>query len=147
MQTIRETPQDAAQAFTTKAVEFYVKYAQTACETAAAHFKAQAEKYERFAASAQASVQQPETAPVVVQPVATVAPVAAKAVKPRCPHYAEIRRFMATSRAKGLDLKATDRSRAAIGMLLGFRVESRADLTGRQWLLATQAVENGRLFW
>ncbi len=99
--------------------------------------QAQAEQLERLATDALKAAQQP----------ATVAPEPKRAVKPRCPHYAEIRRFMAVAREKGLDVRAKDRSCAAVGMLLGVRVESRAELMGRDWMLATAAVKSGRLFW
>ncbi len=127
----RETPQQAAPDFTAKAVECYIRYAMTTDDYHARQYKAQAEQLEQLAAQAQAG-----------QPVATAQPV-----KPRCPHYAEIKRFYATAREKGLDLKAKERRRAAVGMFLGHRVESRADLAGRDWMLATAGVKSGRLFW
>lgn len=132
-----QTNQESVAAFVAKATECYIRYAMTTDDYHAARYAAQAEQLERLAADALKTAQQP----------AAVAPEPKRAVKPRCPHYAEVKRFMAAAREKGLDVRAKDRSRAAVGMLLGVRVETRADLTGRDWMQATAAVKSGRLFW
>ncbi len=132
-----QTNQETAAAFTAQAIECYIRYAATQDDYHAARYKAQAEQFEQRAADALKTAQQP----------ATVAPEPKRTVKPRCPHYAEIKRFHAAAKEKGLDVRAKDRSRAAVGMLLGLRVESRADLTGRDWMQATMAIKSGRLFW
>lgn len=142
---MQETAAQSAQAFTAKAIEFYVKYAQAASETGAAYYKAQAEKYERFAATANERAQ--SQAPAAVQTALVAVQSPAKPVKARCAHYKAIQAFAATARATGLDMKAKDRSRGAVGALLGHRIESRADLTGAQWAQATAAIKAGNLFW
>ena len=65
----------------------------------------------------------------------------------RCAHYAAIREFMAVARELGMDASAKEACRAAVGMLLGRKIASRADLSGQEWAFATNALRMGRLFW
>jgi hypothetical protein len=84
------------------------------------------------------------------QPVAPIvaAPVA-KIERKRCPHYSVIRDFFTVSRETGLDTSeaARDRMRGALGMLLGRRIESRADMSAADWAFATNAVRMNRVWW
>jgi hypothetical protein len=84
-----------------------------------------------------------------LQPVAQVPAVEVAQPKKRCAFYREIKAFFACARERGLDISeaARDRMRGAIGILLGRRIESRADLCGSDWELCTNAVRAGRLFW
>jgi hypothetical protein len=79
-----------------------------------------------------------------------VAPVEAPQVpaKGRCPHYAQIKEFFNVARELGFDTSkdSQDRWRGAIGMLLGRRIASRAELSGAEWGFATNALRMGRLF-
>jgi hypothetical protein len=132
--------QTNTQAFTAKAIDFYVKFAACRNDESAAYYKAQAEKYDRFASGAL------EAAPVVVAAPEVEAPKV-QPVKVRCAHYLEIRRFMAAAKSAGLDTNAKARSRQAVGALLGRRIESRADLTGTEWTRATLAIRRRELSW
>jgi hypothetical protein len=67
--------------------------------------------------------------------------------KSRCPHLAEIKAFFAVAREVGLDAQAKDRCRGAVGVFLGRRISSRADLSGAEWAYCANAVRLGRLFW
>ncbi len=67
--------------------------------------------------------------------------------KPRCAHYGTIKEFWAICRERGLDAQNKAGCRAAVGMLLGRRIETRADLSGAEWAFCTNAVRMGRLFW
>lgn len=139
---MQETAAQSAQAFTVKAIAFYVKYSQSVSETGAAYYKAQAEKYERFAQAASDRAQQ--EAPVVMESTATIVQPAKRV---RCPHYPAIKAFMAVACANGLDTQAKDRCRGAVGVLLGRRIESRADLTGAEWGAMGAAIRSGKLVW
>jgi hypothetical protein len=79
------------------------------------------------------------------------APTSAVAAQPkqRCAFYRHIKAFMAVARERGLDISeaARDRMRGAIGIVLGRRIESRADLSGPEWELCTNALRAQRLFW
>jgi hypothetical protein len=134
--------QTNTQAFTARAIDFYVKSATCASEEAAAYYKAQAEKYERFAAGAL------EAAPVAAQAPKVEAP-ATKPAKVRCAHYASIKTFFAVARDAGLDTTGAsrDRVRGALGVWLGRRLASRNEVTGAEWSGAAQAIKTGRLFW
>jgi hypothetical protein len=57
-------------------------------------------------------------------------------------------RFAATH-AAGLDVSSEgkDRVRGAVGMLLGKRIESRAELTAAEWAFCANAVRMQKLFW
>ena len=70
-----------------------------------------------------------------------------KPVKARCAHWAAIKAFFAVCREMGLDAQNKAACRAAVGMLLGRRIQSRADLSGAEWAFCTNAVRMGRLFW
>ena len=85
------------------------------------------------------------TALTAAQSAKTPAP--AKVEKQRCPHYGAIKEFFAVAREVGLDAQNKAGCRAAVGMLLGRRIESRADMDGTEWAFATNAVRMGRLFW
>jgi hypothetical protein len=81
--------------------------------------------------------------------VATVAKVEAKPVRTRCPHYHVIREFFTVARESGMDTSEAgrDRMRGALGMLLGRRIESRADMSAADWAFATNAVRMNRVWW
>jgi hypothetical protein len=76
---------------------------------------------------------------------ATLEPKAAKTKTP-CAWAKEIRRFFAIAREHGLD-RNEDRSRGALSLFLGRRIESRAELNGREWSICADAIRDGRLFW
>lgn len=76
-------------------------------------------------------------------PVEEIAP----AKKVRCPHYEIIREFAALARECGCDMKAQDRARGAMGVYLGIKIESRAQLTAGQWRNAMTGLRAGVLFW
>lgn len=80
--------------------------------------------------------------PLEVEPVKPV-----KREKKRCGHYQAIREFFAVAREKGLDTKAQERARGAIGVVIGRRIESRADMTADEWIEATYALRLGFLTW
>jgi hypothetical protein len=67
--------------------------------------------------------------------------------KSRCPHLAEIKAFFAVAREVGLNPESKEGCRAAVGMFLGRRIASRADLSGAEWAYCANAVRLGRLFW
>jgi hypothetical protein len=75
------------------------------------------------------------------------APAKSTFKRTRCPYAKAIREFMAVAREAGLDVTAKDRCRGALGQFLGKRVESRADLTGRDWAVCASGVRMGRLAW
>ncbi len=74
-------------------------------------------------------------------------PAQAKPQRKRCPHYVGIKEFFSVAREMGLDTTKKEACRAAVGMLLGRRVVSRANLTGAEWSFCTNALRNNRLFW
>jgi hypothetical protein len=79
---------------------------------------------------------------------AVEAPVAVK--KARCPHYTTIRSFFVAARESGLDTvseSGKDRCRGALGVYLGKRIASRAELTACDWENGITAVKAGVLFW
>jgi hypothetical protein len=78
-------------------------------------------------------------------PVENVVEAPAKA---RCPHYAVIREFFAIAREMGYDTskESRDRWRGAMGVYLGIRIQSRADLSAAQWRNATTGLRAGVLF-
>ncbi len=90
-------------------------------------------------------------APATTAMVAAVKPIAAdaKPVRTCCPHYSVIREFFSTARESGLDTSeaARDRMRGSLGMLLGRRIESRADMSAADWAFATNAVRINRVWW
>ena len=134
--------QTNAQAFTARAIDFYVKSATCTSEEAAAYYKSQAEKYERFAAGAL------EAAPVVVEAPAVEAPTA-KPVKARCKHFKAIQTFFAIARDAGLDTSAAakPKMRHAMETFMGRCVDSRAEVTGAEWAAMGAAIKSGKLFW
>jgi len=67
--------------------------------------------------------------------------------KPRCAHYASIRRFYAIARDAHLSVKADDAIRASLGRYLGREVSSRESLSGSEWESAATAVKCGELAW
>jgi hypothetical protein len=133
--------QTNAQAFTTKAVEFYVKFAACRNDESAAYFKSQAERYERFAAGA---LEAPSAAPV-----AKVEAPATKPVKARCAHYKQIQTFFAIARDAGLDTSATakPRMRHAMETFMGRCVNSRSEVTAAEWIAMGAAIKSKKLFW
>jgi hypothetical protein len=67
--------------------------------------------------------------------------------KPRCAHYASIRRFYAIARDAHLSVKADDAIRASLSRFLGREVSSRESLSGSEWESAATAVKCGELAW
>lgn len=65
----------------------------------------------------------------------------------RCAHSKEIRRCFAIAREHGLDTRADEAMRAAIGRQLGFTVETREVLNGYQWKQVGDMVKRGALAW
>ncbi len=92
---------------------------------------------------------QPEVETSATVETVEVAPVEQAQPRKRCLHYHLIREMFAVAREHGLDVSdaARDRMRGAIGMLLGRRLESRADLAASDWAFCTNAVRLNRLFW
>lgn len=80
---------------------------------------------------------------------APAAPAFAKAPakRERCEFYPAIREFMAVARTLGLDTNNKRGCRIAIGLLLGRRVESRADLSAADWGRSVGALRSGALWW
>ncbi len=75
--------------------------------------------------------------------------VAAKKVssKPRCAHYASIRRAFACAREAGLDTKADAKMRESFSRFLGRTIESREEMNGSEWESTATAVKCGELTW
>ena len=80
---------------------------------------------------------------------AALAPVEAtpKAAKVRCPHAATIREFAKVAREAGLSMADKDRARGAMGVYLGKKISSRAELSAADWNNAITGVIAGVLFW
>jgi hypothetical protein len=91
------------------------------------------------------SIEAEATTPITTPALPLVAIPVTK--RPRCPHLTDIRSFAEAAQEKGLDMKAQDRCRGAVGMLLGRRIESRSDLNGAEWAFCANAIRMGRLFW
>lgn len=89
----------------------------------------------------------PELQPEVLATVETVEAAPVEQVKVRCPFYKQIRTFHAIAIDLGLDTKAKEACRAAMGMLLGRRLGSREEVTGPEWEFACGELKAGRLFW
>jgi hypothetical protein len=80
----------------------------------------------------------------------TVEVEAAPVKKPRCPHYATIKAFFQAAKESGLDTisdAGKDRCRGALGVYLGKRIESRAELMACDWENGITAIKAGVLFW
>ncbi len=108
------------------------------------------ETKEQFIARAMTEQKAFETALVAAAPVdmEVAEEVPAKAPKKaRCPHYEVIRQFAALARELGLNMKEQDRARGAMGVYLGVKIESRAQLTAAQWRNAMTGLRAGVLFW
>ena len=67
--------------------------------------------------------------------------------KARCEFYKAIQQFMAVARTLGLDTNNKRGCRIAIGLLLGRKTESRADLTGAEWGRCITGLRSGLLWW
>ena len=130
--------------YTQKATEAYIKYAATTDARDADYLLRQVHRYEVLAEGARESAQRDAEA---VQPVAVEAPKVQPVAKPRCPHYKAIKTFMAIARENGLDTSAKDRCRGAVGVLLGRRIETRADLEEHEWQAMGAAIKAGKLCW
>jgi hypothetical protein len=83
---------------------------------------------------------------------AALAPVEATPAvkKPRCPHYATIKAFFSAAKESGLDTVTEAgklRCRGALGLYIGRRIESRAELTANDWENGITGVKAGVLFW
>lgn len=133
------TTNDYAAKYTEQAMHCYIRYAETTDARDAAMYKERARHYEVLAEGARESAQREAAQPV--------AKVKAQPAKARCPHYTAIKTFMAIAREHGLDTNAKDRCRGAVGVLLGRRIESRADLTGAEWAAMGAAIKAGKLCW
>jgi hypothetical protein len=100
------------------------------------------------AAAARSELQSLEAAQTKANAVQVkAAKVEARPTKSRCAHWAAIKEFFAVCREMGMDAQNKPACRAAVGMLLGRRIETRADLSGAEWNFCTNAVRMGRLFW
>ena len=110
------------------------------------------ETQEQFRARAFAEMEAMEAALIEAAPIAEeVTEAPAKAVKApkktRCPHYSIIKEFAAIARENGLSMKDADRARGAMGVYLGVKISSRADLSAAQWQNAITGLRAGVLFW
>ncbi len=134
--------QTNAQAFTQKAIDFYTKFAACRNDESAAYYRAQAEKYERFAAGAL------EAAPVAAQAPKVEAP-AVQPVKARCSYYKAIQTFFAIARDAGLDTSkaAKPQMRHAMETAMGRCVNSRSEVTGAEWAAMGAKIKAGKLAW
>jgi hypothetical protein len=69
-----------------------------------------------------------------------------KASKAKCGHASAVRAFFGAAKSAGLDTNE-DRSRGAVSLFLGHRIESRAQMNGKEWSICADAIRDGRLFW
>ena len=113
------------------------KFYETQEDFRARAFKAQAVFEAPFIASA----------PVASVEVEAPAKAARTPKKARCPHYNIIKEFAAIARENGLNMKDADRARGAMGVYLGIRINSRAELSAAQWQRAITGLHTGVLFW
>jgi hypothetical protein len=127
--------QEQIEKLTAQATAAYVAYASEPIEWKAADHLAKAEWLERAIAKHRANLAEMGAA------------VAAKAEKPRCEFAPVIREFFATAGRLGFDVSKAgrDRSRGALGQLLGKRIESRGDMSGQDWGFALTELRAGRL--
>ena len=104
------------------------------------------ETAEQFTARVNATVAAMEAALVEAAPVEVVEAPAPPKV--RCVHYPVIREFFAIAREMGFDTskEAKDRWRGAMGVYLGVRIQSRAELSAAQWRNAITGLRAGVLF-
>ncbi len=86
---------------------------------------------------------------IVAAPVKTRQTVTQRESVPRvrCAWYRAIRRAYAIARDCGLDTKADAAMRAAFAAYFGRAIESREQLTARDWLAVGDAVKARRLAW
>ena len=117
------------------------------------------ERYHRAQADALAAMQGVHLATahaIEAAPAALpVAPVIARhsatereePTKPRCSWVAAIRRCFGIAKGAGLDTKADEAMRAAIGAMLGRVVASRSELTAHEWLSVGDGIRRGELAW
>jgi hypothetical protein len=98
-----------------------------------AHFRSELESVTAFLAHLEAT--------------AKAAPAKKVSSKPRCLHYASIRRFYAIARDAHLSVKDDDAIRASLSRFLGRSIESRESLSGSEWESAATAVKCGELTW
>ncbi len=71
----------------------------------------------------------------------------ARPTKTPCCFYRSIRRFYAIAQEAGLDTKADEQIRKAIGTFYGVELKSRKELSGGHWQAAGDAVKFGALYW
>jgi hypothetical protein len=85
---------------------------------------------------------------VNVVPAEALAEAVEAPKKTRCPHYSVIVEFFAVARELGFETGKESKAawRAAIGMLLGRRIATRANLSAQEWAFCTNALRMGRLF-
>ena len=117
------------------------------------------ERYHRAQADALAAmqgVQQAAQHAIEVAPAALpAAPAQARhsatereaPAKPRCSWAAAIRFAFGIAKGAGLDTKADDAMRAAVGRYLGLVVASRSELTAGDWLAVGDGIRRGELAW
>ncbi len=66
---------------------------------------------------------------------------------PRCSFHKAIRRVFAIAREHGLDTRADEPMRAAVGRALGRSIESRDELNGGDWQAVGDMMKRGVLAW
>ena len=67
--------------------------------------------------------------------------------RPSCAFHTVIRRTFAIAREHGLDTRADEAMRGAIGRALGFTIASRDELNGLQWAQVGDKIKSGALCW
>lgn len=86
-----------------------------------------------------------ESAREVVIP--TVQAPAQAPAKARCPFHANIRKFFAAARDRGLDTTADGAMRLALSNYFDRAIMSRQQLSGAQWFEAAEAVQRFQIAW
>jgi hypothetical protein len=133
----------------------YAATAQAAAERLSEEV-ARWERYHRAQADALAAMQSATAPAIEAAPAALpAAPIITRQIatereesaKPRCPWAAAIRRAFGIAKGAGLDTRADDAMRAAIGAMLGRAVSSRSHLTAGDWLLVGDGIRRGELAW
>jgi hypothetical protein len=136
-------------------------YAATVQE-ATAHLEAELSRWERYhraqadaLAAMQNTQQATAAAPDALPAALPAAPVLARQIaterqeptNPRCSWVAAIRRCFGLAKGAGLDTKADEAMRAAIGAMLGRAVASRSELSASDWLDVGDGIRRGELAW
>jgi hypothetical protein len=109
------------------------------------------ERYHRVQAGALAAMQGAQhaieavlAAPVLARHSATAQQETAK---PRCLWAVAIRRAFGIAKGAGLDTRADEPMRAAVGRYLGRAVATRSALTAGDWLSVGDGIRRGELAW